>query len=158
MPVPIPIRIKPHHFVDIMRDRGAGDLSFAPHPYGHAVHLVAKRILDDPDTPVTIELGADDICEPCIHNIDGLCDDTIDTSGKPEAPTSKREYNLLLDRRWCARLDLKQGDRLTTRQLCQRLRDRAGDIGDIYREEPADLTASRARNLRRGIAAFIGES
>jgi hypothetical protein len=151
-----PLPIKPHHFVDIICDLASGEPTFDPHPYGHAVHLVAKRILDDPDTPVTIELAADDICEPCMHNIDGLCDDTIDTSHRPAAPTSKREYNLLLDRRWCARLDLKQGDRLTARQLCQRLRDRAGDIGDIYREEPADLTGDRARNLHRGIATFIG--
>jgi len=155
---PIPIRIKPHHFVDIMRDLGAGDLSFAPHPYGHAVHLVAKRILDDPDTPVTIELGADDICAPCIHNIDGLCDDTIDTSDKPEAPTSKREYNLLLDERWRERLGLKQGDHVTALRLAEGIRDHADDITNIYREESADVTASRARNLRRGIAAFIGDS
>ena len=157
-PVNDPIRIKPHHFVDIMRDLGAGDLSFAPHPYGHAVHIIAGRILDNRDASLVIELGADDICEPCVHNIDGLCDDTIDTTHRPSAPTSKREYNLLLDRRWCERLGLKQGDHVTAPRLAERIRDRSGDIGDIYREEPADLTASRARNLRRGLAAFIGES
>jgi len=152
-----PIRIKPHHFVDIICDLASGELSFEPHPYGHALHLVTKRILDHPETPLIIELGADDICEPCIHNIDGLCDDTIDTTHRPSAPTSKREYNLLLDERWCARLDLQQDDCLRARPLCERLRDRAKDIGDIYREESAGLTASRARNLRRVIAAFIGK-
>lgn len=153
-----PLPIKPHHFVDIICDLGSGEPNFEPSPYGHAVHIVARQLLDERDTLLVIELGADAICEPCVHNIDGLCDDTIDTSHRPAAPTSKREYNLLLDQRWCERLGLAQGDRLTARQLCERLRDRAGDLTSIYREEPADLTASRARNLRRGIAAFIGES
>ncbi len=153
-----PIRIKPHHFVDMMRDLGAGDLSFAPHPYGHAVHIAASRILDDRHTSLVIELGADDICEPCMHNIDGLCGDTIDTTHRPSAPTSKREYNLLLDKRWCERLGLKQGDHVTALHLAERIRDHADDITDIYRQDPADLTMSRSRNLRRGLAAFIGES
>jgi hypothetical protein len=152
-----PIPIKPHHFVDIICDLGSGELTFEPSPYGHAVHLVARRLFAERDTLLVIELGPDAICEPCIHNIQGLCDDTIDTSHRPTAPRSKREYNLLMDQRWCERLGVNQDDRLSARHLCERLRDRAGDIGDIYREEPADLTASRARNLRRGIAAFIGE-
>lgn len=153
-----PIRIKPHHFVDIIRDYGAGEVSLGPHPYGHAVHLVAARIVSDPDTPLVMELGADDICQPCRHNIEGLCDDTIEARFGGGAPTSKGEYNLALDERWCERLGLKPGDRLTAREFCERLREAAGDITDIYREEPPANTAAREQSIREGIAKVLGSA
>ncbi len=149
------IHIKPHHFVDIITGLGAGG-RFEPHPYGHAVHTVAECIMSDRDVLLEMDLGADDICKPCIHNIDGLCDDTIDISFRPTAPPAKREWNLLIDRRWCERLGIRQGDRLAARQFCERLRDHSGDITDIYRENPADRTAERAVKLKKGIKGFLG--
>jgi len=150
------IHIKPHHFIDIITAFGRGQTEFEPHPYGHAIHLIAGRVREDPEVPLQMELGADDICAPCSHNVNGLCDDAIDTSYRPEAPSSKREWNLLIDARWCERLGLKQGDRLTARQFCTRLRDRAGDITDIYREMPPERTADRQRNLEKGVVSFLG--
>ncbi len=149
------IAIKPHHFVDIITALGQGQTTFEPHPYGHAVHLVAAAILTDPEVVLRMELGADDICEPCTHNVDGLCDDTIDVSFRPEAPESKGEFNLLIDRRWCERLKLEQDDTLTARELCQRIRDDAGDITDVYREEPVERTADRTSDLRAGVSRFL---
>jgi len=149
------ISIKPHHFVDIVTALEDGPVEFQPHPYGHAVHTVARDILSDRDIDLRITLGADDICLPCRHNIDGLCDDTIDTSFRPLAPRSKREYNLLIDERWSQRLGLRQEDQLTARELCLRIRDCADDIEDIYREIPSDRTAERQARLQRGIAEFL---
>ena len=149
------IRIKPHHFIDIITKFGAGTSEFEPHPFGHAVHTVASNILKNRDALLEMELGADDICEPCIHNIDGLCDDTIDTSFRPDAPSSKRAWNLIIDKRWCERLDIGQGDRLSARQFCDLLSDRMGDITDIYREIPANFTAERAFKLKNGIDLFL---
>ena len=149
------IRIKPHHFIDIVTAFGRGQTAFEPHPYGHAVHSVAEHVLRDHDVVLEMELGADDICEPCVHNADGLCADSIDTSFRPDAPTSKREYNLLIDQRWCERLDLAQGDHLTARDFCRRLRDRIGDLTAIYRENPPERVAARARDLAAGIALFL---
>ena len=149
------IKIKPHHFVDILTALGEGIATFAPHPYGHAVHTVAHAILDDPAILLEIELGADDICRPCRHNLNGSCDDTIDTSYRPTAPTSKQEWNLLIDRRWSERLGLRQGDRLTARDLSLRVRDRAGDITDIYREVPPERTAERQHRLWQGVGKFL---
>ena len=53
---------KPHHFVDIVTALGDGGTDFQPHPYGHAVHSVAKELLAHRDVVLCIELGADDIC------------------------------------------------------------------------------------------------
>ena len=149
------IRIKPHHLVDVITSIGAGARTFRPHAYGHAVHTVSKKVLSEPDVQAVMELGADDICQPCIHNIGGLCDDTIDTSFRPEASSSKREYNLMLDERWCEKLELKQEDSLTVRRFCELLRERAEDITGIYREMPEERTAERKRNLEKGIEVLL---
>ncbi|MEW6750741.1 MAG: hypothetical protein AB1505_07155 [Candidatus Latescibacterota bacterium] len=150
------IAIKPHHFVDIVTSLGRGVRSFAPDARGHALHVVARAVQADPSLMLVVELGADAICLPCRHNVRGLCDDVIDTSRRPAAPSSKREWNLRLDRRWCARLGLGQGERLTVRQLCVRLRDAAGDLVGIYPEEEAARTADRQANLSQGIALLLG--
>lgn len=150
-----PICIKPHHFVDIVTSFGRGQTTFRPHPYGHAVHSVSERLLRDHGAPLEMEFGADDICAPCAHNIDGLCDDTIDTSFRPDAPSSKREYNLLLDQRWSERLGLKEGDRLTAREFCQRVRERVDDISDTYREMPAESNAERWMHIQAGLDIFL---
>ena len=149
------IRIKPHHFVDVITAFGEGKEVFEPSASGHAVHSVAARILAHRDVPLVMELGADDICKPCVHNVNGTCDDEIDTSYRPEAPPSKLEWNLLIDRRWCERLQLEQGYQLTARELCQRLRRLAGDITDIYPEMPADRAAKKSRHLREGVERFL---
>ena len=150
------ISIKPHHFIDIITSIGAGQTKFEPHPYGHAVHTIAEAILGDPDTALRMELGADDICAPCKHNIDGICDDTIDTSFRPLAPKSKREWNLLIDGRWCERLNITEGDTLSAREFCALVKDLVGDLTDIYREIPAERTRAREADLQRGIELFLG--
>ena len=149
------ISIKPHHFIDIITSFGAGQRTSQPHPYGHNVHTVSQRILDDCDTILEMELGADDICKPCIHNINGSCDDTIDTSFRPQAPQSKKAWNLLIDQRWCERLGIRQADQFSARDLCQRIREKMGDITDIYREVPTDRTKKRQTNLIKGLEYYL---
>jgi len=152
------VRIKPHHFVDIVTALGVGQTHFAAHPYGHALHRVAEQVRTDPETVLELDLGSDDICEPCIHNIRGVCDDTIDTSFRPEAPPLKQEWNLLIDQRWCATLGLQQGDRLSVRAFCDRLKRLDGTvIESIYREIPPSMTAERTSNLRLGVKALLAE-
>lgn len=152
------ISIKPHHFVDIVTAFGAGCTEWRPHPYGHGVHTVALAVLADRDALLRIEFGADDICRPCRHNVNGLCDDTIDTSYRPQAPKSKREWNLIVDRRWSERLGLEEGDELSAREFCALLKERAGDLADIYREIPLDMTLERQAKLRKGVGLFLEEA
>ena len=149
------IFIKPHHFIDILRDFGSGKRKFEPHSYGHAVHIVAEKILANRDIILEMELGIDDICRPCKHNIDGICDDKIDISFRPTAPELKSQWNLLIDQRWCERLDLKQGDRLSSKEFCERLRDCGNNITDIYREIPFGRVYEREVNLKKGIEFFL---
>ena len=149
------ITIKPHHFVDIVTAFGEGCVDPQPHSYGHAVHSVTKEILSNRDVLLRLEFGADDICQPCRHNVNGLCDDTIDASFRPAAPKSKREWNLIIDRRWCERLGIGQDDQLTARDFCSRIRNCAGNIRDIYREIPIERTDERHAKLQRGIQKYL---
>ncbi len=155
--MPPNLTLKPHHFVDIIRSFGCGQKTFEPHPYGHAVCTVSEAILSNPETALTIELGADSICHPCVHNIDGVCDDTINTSNRPKAPKSKQAYNLLIDQRWSQRLGITQGDRFTARELCRLIHDKMGDTTDIYHEMPADLVAKRRENLVNGLEYYLAK-
>ena len=151
------ILIKPHHFVDIISSFGAGERTFQPHHYGHNVHTVSARILNNRLILLEIELGMDHICMPCIHNVSGFCDDTIDTSFRPTAPSAKGDWNLLIDQRWCERLEIKQGEQFSAYKLCERIRDKMGDITDIYLEIPASMTAQRSTNLINGLEYYLRE-
>jgi len=153
-----PIRIKPHHFVDIVRALRKGQIAWEPHPYGHNVHEVAERLVAERDAILQIELGADDICEPCIHNVDGWCRDVIDTSFRPQAPRSKHDWNLLIDRRWCQVLALATGDRITARQLCECLRKHLAQLPEVYKELPSGRVASRTGELARGIGTYLSDT
>ncbi len=151
------LAIKPHHFVDILCSLGDGIERFTPHPYGHAVHSVARRLLDAPNTVLRIELQADDICAPCCHNIDGQCDDTIDTSFRPSAPESKREWNLRIDQRWCKVLGIAQDEKIVAIELCRKIQKQLDQLPAIYREiiEPQRIAQRRSR-LDAGIRRYLG--
>jgi hypothetical protein len=140
-------------------DVGDGAVSWKPHPYSHTYHAVAEALMKNRCTVLEMWSGADDICVPCSHNINGLCDDVIDTTWRPEAPESKREWNLLLDNRWYTRLGLKDGDELTALDFVRKVKTEiAGGIGDIYREIPADRNSKRLESLTAGIAKYLGET
>jgi len=69
---------------------------------------------------------------------------------------SKGEYNILLDRRWCKRLGIRQGDKLTARKFCELLlRDGLDDITDIYCNIPAERVAKKAVVIKEGIRKYL---
>ena len=147
------IHIKPHHFLDIITRFGAGQ-GFEPHPYGHAQHIVAARILRDPQITLELTLGCDDICAPCRHQQGGKCLDSTATTGQT---LSKEAYNRALDERWLARLGLRAGERLTAAEFCRLARERLGDIYTLYPDAPREGTALRRERLLRGAALYLGE-
>jgi len=150
-----PIRIMPHHFVDIVRAHFPTAQTPPPSPLGHDVHRVAEKLLHDKNTLLQVAIGSDEICIPCTHFVGGRCDSTIDTTFRKGAPPSMHDYNLLIDHRWCRRLNLSEGDRLTGRQFCERLQDDGGNMASIYPETPAATRTQWVEQIRAGIAAYL---
>ncbi|MCM8756893.1 MAG: hypothetical protein NC823_00230 [Candidatus Omnitrophica bacterium] len=73
------IIIKPHRFVDIITGLVAETLSL-PHPYSHTLYKVTLLLLSQPAITLLLTGGPENICQPCSHLINGLGNDTIDTS------------------------------------------------------------------------------
>jgi hypothetical protein len=124
----MPIILRPHHLLDILRDFGHG-IRYEPHEYGHALHSVAEQILKDLDRKIVFVVAADDICKPCRHlRADGRCDDTMLQDGKT---VSKQAYNDALDRRLWDYLNLADVGTTTLRSFLARFSGRLTGIEDI---------------------------
>jgi len=149
------IKIKPHHFIDIITSLASDKIILKPHIYGHEVHSITKIIINNRNLILEIELHADDICQPCVHNNSGICDDTIDTSHRPKAPSLKREWNLIIDNRWCKRLKIKQGDKIPILKFCNLLKENSNNIFEIYKEVKKDYTMKRESNLKKGLKKYL---
>jgi hypothetical protein len=147
------LHIKPHHFLDILTRHGA-EQGFPPHPLGHAQHLVAARVLADPQLMLELVLGADDICAPCSKLIAGHCTDMTEIGGRTRG---KGEYNRALDERWLARLALEAGTQIIAADYARLARERMGDIYSLYPEWPREGTTMRRERLLRGIALYLQE-
>jgi hypothetical protein len=148
------VRIKPHHFLDILTRFGAGQ-SFEPNPLGHAQHLVAACVLADAQITLELVWGADDICAPCNKLEAGRCTDTTAPGGKV---VSKEAYNRALDERWLGRLGLAPGTRIIAAEYARLARERMGDIYTLYPEMPREGTTMRRKRLLRGIALYLKEN
>jgi hypothetical protein len=136
--------------IDIVCDYGHG-VAFTPHPYGHAVHVVAAKVIDDPDLEVEFVLAADDICAPCRHlRADGQCEDVL---GQLAEPTSKQTYNDGLDRRLFARLGMDPGTRMGVRAFLARLDAHMPGIVGIC-AHPGEEEQHRLEGLREGLRKF----
>ena len=155
------ISIRPHHFTDIMESFGRGERSFRPHPtYGHGVHTISECLLQDKNVSLKIVLDIDDICRPCIHNVNNICDDVIDTSYRPKAPNLKNDWMRLIDPRWCDKLKIKAGAQFSAYKLCERIRAkiRMRDFIDVYHEIPASMTEQRYNNLVKGLEYYLDQN
>lgn len=99
------LRLRPHHILDIVRNIGH-DRPLVPHEYGHLVHTVTRRILEDVDAQCRLVVANDDICGPCrMLKSDGSCADVL---AQLAEPVSKQEYNDALDRRLLSFLGIRE--------------------------------------------------
>ncbi len=152
------IKIKPHHFIDIISSFASDEIILKPHPYGHKVHSITKEIINNKELVLEIELHADTICEPCCHNIEGICSDSLDTSNRPLSPSLKREWNLLIDKRWCKRLNITQGDKIPILNFCNILKENTKNIADIYRERTIDNSNEKEKKLNEGLKKYMEQT
>jgi dienelactone hydrolase len=151
--IPVPpkavLAMRPHHFIDILRQIGAGQ-EFKPSSYGHAVHSVAKALMERPNTTLMFVNRCDAICAPCIHNKNGVCDDYLS-----DRKMSKHDFNTALDARLFQRLQLEEAMAMSAAGFCAILRERFGEPSEIWAHMPAEDAKKRFGMMLKGIETFL---
>ena len=142
-----PMKVRPHHLLDIISSHGAGH-EFKPAAYGHAVHTCAEIVLNDLDTELEFVVGADFICDPCIHNVEGRCDDMVSSL---DPPVSKQDYNDDLDRRLLVHFGLQEGERMTFGEYLKVIRGHFEALPELC-SHPREAPERRAANLEAGLS------
>lgn len=142
------MKLRPHHLIDIISEYGHG-VEFTPHPYGHALHIVATQVLDDLSLEIEFVLAADEICYPCRHlQPNGICDDIL---SQLDEPMSKQVYNDELDGKLFPYLNIEPGTRLTLRQFLERVNQHLPGIEQLC-THPGEQEEDRRRGLRDGLS------
>lgn len=142
------MKLRPHHVLDIISGHGHG-VEFVPHPYGHAVHTVARAILSNVEMEIELVIGADEICRPCTHfQSDGRCDDVL---RQVDPPISKQKYNDDLDKRLLDYLGLTSSRAMTIRKYLTIVARNLPGIEKICTHPGEDLKA-RLTGLHHGLA------
>lgn len=94
------LKLRPHHFMDVIKLYGRGIDVFPDAAYHHDFYKVANTLIGHREALVTITLGADDICTPCrFLGNEGACRDGL---GHIPGFASKQAWNDEIDRRICA--------------------------------------------------------
>lgn len=140
--------LRPHHLLDVVTSIGQGQ-AFAPHPYGHNVHLVAAAVLAGIDWTARFVIGADEICRPCRHlGGDGRCDDLLQ---QLQPPLSKQLYNDRLDAKLMDYLGMKPDAEMTVRRYLDLVDRHLPGIENLC-AHPGEEPARRLDGLVNGLA------
>ena len=141
------MELRPHHLLDIINDYGK-DAEFKPHPYGHAVHTVAKSVLADLDIKVKFIVGADEICKPCKYlGKDGICTDVV---SQLDPPPSKQEYNDNLDNLLFSYLGFEPDTTMSVKKYLEIVNEKVPGIEEICTHPKEDMT-ERLEGLTQGL-------
>lgn len=149
------IKIKPHHFVDIIKLYGKGIEKFVPDAtYNHNFYGVANEIINNHQIELSITSGSDDICTPCIYlGKDKKCTDRIFHIAGID---SKNEWNEVIDRRIMQYAKISEGERFTAQKLCEMLFLRKEIIFNVWDEESKSEKDSRYEAFCKGAEKYLG--
>lgn len=145
------LTIRIHHFFDIIRDLRTGSKMEANNSYKHSYHLVANTLRDSPDMKMKIVVDLDSVCDGCIHNKEGKCDDPLTIK---EGFTMKNDYNNYLDRRILEKLTLSEGDVVTPREICKTANIYIDNICQIYEIDPKEEIDARKKEFIEGLESY----
>lgn len=138
--------LRPHHLIDIIRNIGQ-ERPNVPHPYGHAQHIITSRLLGQSIKEVQFIIGADDLCKPCKHLINGKCEDMLP---QLEGKVSKHHYNNDLDRRVAEYLGLKEGEIMRLDEFLDMIEQKLTGLIPLC-SHPKENMETRLDGLQKGI-------
>lgn len=147
------IRIKPHHFADIIKLYGAGLERFVPDErMGHDFYRIGNLILSDGSLSLALTVDADDICAPCRYCRGGVCTDEV---RHIDGYREKDAYNRMLDERIIALLSLDVARCYSARTLCGLCLEREDFIRRVWREEDGAVAARRHELFVAGAKKYL---
>ncbi len=147
------IKIKPHHFMDIIKLYGSGLDEFIPdQAYGHDFYIVANELVHKHDIELTLTDGEDDICRPCKFNKEGNCTDSI---SHIENIPSKDSYNKILDSRLIIMMNLSINKIYTAFELCNKMYEKRNIIFSVWKEESDTVTQRRYELFCAGSLRYL---
>ena len=144
------MKIRIHHFYDIIRDFGSGK-NITPHSFLHAYHKVAEQIRENPNIEFEIVIESDAVCTGCIHLEKSICDDTI--SHRKDF-TLKEEFNNYLDRRIVDICGIRLSEKYSPKMLCEIAHKYIANIEFIYEGNDTEHTELRKQNVIRGLKYY----
>ncbi len=142
--------LRVHHFFDIIRDFGIGK-DIIPHFYGHSYHKISQLIRNDPNIKIRIVLNIDDICNGCVHLVNNSCEDIITHRADFN---SKEEFNDFIDKRIINKCEIKIGNILTPKELCEKAKEYLNYIFWIYKGNDIEHTKIRKMNFIKGLEYY----
>jgi len=147
----VEITMRIHHFFDIIRDLRTGEKMVADNNYKHSYHSVANTLRDSADIKMKIVVGLDSVCDGCIHNIDGKCDDPLTIK---KGFTMKHDYNNYLDKRILEKYNISEGDIVTPGKICKSAYKYIDNIYQIYSLDPKEEIDARKKEFIEGLIFY----
>lgn len=149
------IIIKPHHFMDIIKLYGSGIDVFVPdEKMQHDFFKIANEIIKNPQVKLSLTIDADDICQPCVQCINGICDDELP---KTLGNIKKDDYNKRLDQRLIDYLHLNLKEQYTALSLCRIMYEKKDIIFKVWLEEDDKITQRRFELFQLGAKKYLKE-
>lgn len=145
-----PLRLRIHHFYDIIRDFSKKE-AILPHPYGHSYHKVAALIWENSELEIEIIVDCDDICTGCEQLKNDTCEDLIDHR---KDFVSKHSFNNFIDYRIMEACLIQEGNTLTPNELCRKAKLYLEEIDWVYKGNDPDHTEKRKMNVLLGLSRY----
>lgn len=149
------IKIKPHHFFDIIKLYGSGLEKFIPDKkMGHDFYKIGNIILDNKNTKIKLTIDSDDICKPCKFCKNNKCTDYLSVI---EGYTEKDVYNKTLDKRIIEHFNLDLNHIYTSKELCSIYYNDPKFTYKIWIEEKDEITNRRYDLFLKGAKKYLNK-
>lgn len=145
------VKIKPHHFMDIIKLYGSGITEFVPdEKMKHDFYKVANQIIQCPETRLELTIYGDDICLPCVKYERECMDPLTHIQGFMR----KNTYNQTLDTRIIDLYHLENKE-YSAFELCSILLNDKDNIFDVWKEEDDSVTQKRYSLFVTGAKLYL---
>ena len=145
------VTIRIHHFFDIIRDLRTGEKIPADTNYRHSYHSVANILRDSPGIKMKIVIGVDSVCNRCVHNSEGKCDDPLTTK---KGFAMKHDYNWWLDNKILEICNFSEGQIVTPNEVCISAYNYLENIYCIYELDPEENINTRKKDFIDGLKFY----